>query len=200
MDVPQDRNQNTFTLQTTLSSKDYEAAEIHFEKNNIKNCSIYHHQKCIAKLQFIYENYEETRHLFRQENNFNMEIPDALNPNMIPHIVHYLYFKEVKTVPFGEIVDFLDLAIFFKIKDLIQRIVEFLKEVITTVKQAVFLRIALLPLLKRADCRIANLLKEILAICETFLLENDHMKDSFSFYLTNGKIMEVGNEKMNTEM
>ena len=51
----------------------------------------------------------------------------------------------MNALPFGEIVNFLDLAINLQIKDLYQKIIHFLKEKIDTAKSAVFLRISLYP-------------------------------------------------------
>lgn len=127
-------NQNALTLLTSLSLEEFRRAEIIFENNETKNCSIYHKEKLLNKLKFIYDSDEETCHLFHKENNYSLEIPEASNPELIPLIIHYLYFKEIKALPFGEIINFLDLAIFFKIKYLIEKIINFLKENIDVVK------------------------------------------------------------------
>lgn len=182
MEAFKNENINKFTLQTSLSSEEYKIAEHMFEKNNLKNCFIYHDKKFVDKLQLIYEHDLETCHLFPKENNFNLEIPGNSNPNLIPQIIHYLYFKEVKDLPFKEIINFLDLAMFFQIKDLTQKIINFLKEIIDTTEKALFLRFALFLLTKRADCHFSDSLQELLFICDSFLLNNNKMKEYISLY------------------
>ena len=183
MEESKEQDQSIFSLLTSLSPEDYRTSKSIFKKNDTKIFSIYHKQKFVDKLQFIFEQDEETFNLFKKENNFfNFEIPETSSTELIPLIIHYLYFKEVNTLPFEEIVNFLDLAILFQIKDLIQKIINFLKETIDTAKNAVFLRIALFPSVKRTDLYTSNSLKELLVQCETFLLTNNYMKEYLSFY------------------
>ena len=177
------QNQSIFTLSTSLSYEEYRTAESMIKKTDINNYSIYHQKKFVGKLQFISEQDQETYHLFQKENNFILEIPETSKPELIPLIIHYIYFKEVKALSFEEIINFLDLVIFFQIKDLIQKIINFLKENIDTAKNAVFLRLALYPLIKKTDFHASNSLKELLTICETFLLSNGYMKEYLSFYV-----------------
>lgn len=182
MEKFQEQSQCTFTLLSSLSIDDYRLAESMFKKNEAKNCSIYHQKIFLDKLQFIYEQDVETYSLFQKESNFNLEIPQSSNPELIPLIIHYLYFKEVQAIPFGEIVNFLHLAMFFQIKGLVQEIINFLTESIDTAKKAVFLRVSLYFLIKKTDYQTLNFLKEIFKKIEHFLLTHNHMKEYFSLY------------------
>lgn len=172
-----EHNQTFFILLTSLSPDEYRRAGNLFNNNETKNCSIYYQQKLVDKFKFIDEYNEETYHLFQKENNFRMEIPDSLSPKLISLIIHYLYFKEVKALPFGEILNFLELAILFQIKDLQVKIINFMKQTIDTAKKAVFLRMSLYSFIRRTDSNISDSLKEVLVMCETFLLENSNIKE-----------------------
>lgn len=171
-----------FTLPTSLSLEDYEIADKMFKKNEMKNCSIYFQNKFVDKLQFIYAQDKDICNLFQNESKFNIEIPETSRIELIPLIIHYLYFKEIRAIPFGEIANFLDLAAFFQMKDLIKKIINHLKGTIDTARKAVMLRISLFPLTKTSDLDVSASLNEFIAICETYLLTNNHMKEYLSFY------------------
>lgn len=112
---------------------------------------------------------EETFHLFCKENK--LEIPDNCNPKLIPYIIHYLYFREIKTLPFAEIENFFDLAIFFHIKDLPQKIIDNLIKQIDTAKKAVFILESLGPLEKKFHSSISDYLADLFLKCRNFLFE-----------------------------
>ena len=182
MEESKENNQVQFILLTSLSQEDFRTAEIMFKKNNIKNLSIYHKKKFVDKLLLIYEEDEETSQLFRKENNNTLEIPNNSDPKLIASIIHYIYFREVISLPFREIANFLDLALFFQIKDLPQKIITFLKENVDTAEKATFLRISIYPLMKRTDFPTSDSLKEIIILCEDLFLRNNHMEEYLSFY------------------
>lgn len=183
MEESKKHKQGLFNLKTSLLPEDYKEAETFFNNNEAKNCFIYHKKIFLSKFQLISEQHEETSRLFLKENNFKIELPETLSPKLIPMIIHFLYFKEVKALQFGEIVSFLELAIFFRIKNLQEEIMNFLKETIDTAKKAIFLRTSLFPLIKRAEFTFSDSLKELFIICETFLIANNHMKEYFFLFI-----------------
>ena len=205
MTESKEHSKSLFIMQTSLSPEDYKRAECFFNNNETKNCSIYQQKRLLGKLQFFSEQNEETYSLFQKENSFNIEMPNTLSQKLIPIIIHYLYFKEVQALQFEEIINFLDLAIFFQIQDLQENILNFLKETVDTAKKAVFLRISLSPLMKRTDFILADSIKELFIICETFLLVNNHMKEYlflfshqyYSFYQDCNNIDNIESDLLN---
>ena len=177
-------DQSTFNLPTILTRKDYEYNENTLRKINTKNLSIIHKKKIIAKLHsIILEEDAETLDLFPKEHNSNLELPNYLNPNSVSEILHYMYFREIKSLPFNEIFGLLDLAIFFKIKELTSKIIIFLRKCINNANKAVFIRFSLFYIKKRSDFHTADSLQEIISICEVFLLKNNHIQEFLSFYV-----------------
>ena len=172
-----------------------------YQNDKTKNCSIYHQKKLINKLEFIYEQDQESSNLFHKENDFILEIPETLNKDLIPLIIHYFYFKEVKSISFKEIVDFFDLAIFFKTNEVQEKIIKFLKESIESARKAVFLRIGLNKMMKRTvmQTRESLMIKELLARCETFLLANNHIKKFLSFYENQNQCSVIDHESLHME-
>lgn len=185
MEESKEQEQTSFSLQSLLSKDSYKMQENLYKKNITKNYRIQYQNNLIAKLHSsVLEEVEfmEALNMFQKNQQSLIEIPKHCNPNILYRVIYYFYFLEVKTLPFHETFDLLDLAILFKIEHLIEKLVSYLKENITNVKQAISIRLSLFFLVRRSNFEISDRLNKIIADCETFLLQKNYVEEYLSFY------------------
>ena len=171
-----------FTLNTSLNKEIYQYLEKQYKKENLKTLNILYKNEIIGKLHsFVIQDDEYLKTYALFENN-QMALPETLNPNLINEIIHYFYFKEIKKLSFDQIFDFLSLAIFFKLDELVPKIIISLQTDLFDVQTVIFIRKHIFPFLflKKSNehCNIKKVFEE----SEIFLLKNHCYEDFLSFY------------------
>ena len=153
-----------------------------YNKENSKNYIIIYKNETIAKLHSFIIEEDEFMEVFTSFKNNQLIIPDNFNPTLIPAIIHYFYFKEIKQISIKLIFEFLDLSIFLNVNELIKITVDFLKNNLTDTKKVNFIRKNIFPFIfiqtSNTDCQISKVFDE----CELYILQNERMDDYLSFY------------------
>ena len=175
-------NQTFLTIESTLVKEEYAMMEKQYKKENSKNYKIIHKNETVAQLHSLIIEEDDFMELFTSFKNNQLLLPDNLNPKLIPAIIHYFYFKEIKQISIKLIFDFLDIAIFLNVNELIKKIVDFLKNNLTDTKKVNFIRKNIFPFIfiqtSNIDCHINKVFDE----CEIFILKNECIDDYLSFY------------------
>lgn len=177
--------QPSFSLQSSLTRDTYRMQETLYKKDKTKNLIIQHQNNPIDKLHpsiLEEEDFIYTLNLFQKIQKNQLDIPKHSNPKLINRVIHYFYFLEVKPLPFQETFDLLDLANFFQIKNLVEKLLSYLYENANSLKKAISIRIALFPIMKRSYFKFLDSIKEVFDKCEDYLLRQNCIEEFLSFY------------------
>lgn len=167
-----------FSLQTHLSEELYLDRLELFKKDKTKLLSFKQNNQIICKIDSsILE--DETIDLF-QCNNL-LEIPESMNLDLIKMMIHYLYLKEIKSIPFHSIFDFLDISIFLRISDLPLKICNYLLKKISNIDDAEFIRKKSLEY-RFGRCPFSESILKIYEEATLFLLKNNHLNEFLNFF------------------
>jgi len=169
------QNPPFFSIKTPFSQDVYKRNESILENNKWKLLSIKHGQNGLFKLHGTFledADFKETLALFQSNE---VSIPEDLDPNPIETMVTYFYLKDIPPTPLSEFFPLMQIAYFFKVQPLINKMKEFLLSQINTPNQALVIfkgSIKFLLIFPEIEF-ISQTLKESLA----FLIKYDKSAD-----------------------
>lgn len=158
-----------FKLKSELSEERITVLNSFFTKEKSKNLSIKRNEKILVKLHevILEEDFEGVLSMF--QNNILL-LPDNFNANLMDQIIKYLYFRKFEEVQLGSIFELLELSIFFKLTDLSEEIVDFLR--INLNSEKLVFHIGDLACKSVRASGTNEWIVIILGICKIFLLKN----------------------------
>lgn len=172
-----------FNIKTSLTQQAYRTAESLFsQSDSLKIFNIIQKNKSVGRLhssRLEDEEFIEAFKLFEENNFYKLELPNNINLDLIPFVIRFFYFREVKSLSLKEIFDFLKLTIFFCLKDLVQSIGIFLKSNLDELNKVIFIRLQIFPFVLENSL---DIIKEVFDETELFLLKNNFMENFLSFY------------------
>lgn len=187
-------NQIFFNLETSLTKEEYAEGPRQMQEEKTKNISLIYKGNLFCELHSCVleqDEFEDTLSLFSQNE---VIIPNNTNPEVINVLVNYFYYREIKNLKFSLIFDLLSLSIFFLLKTLIQKILDFLKSNIFNMNGAVFVARNIFPMIffetPNFECNFRVLFDE----CEKFLLKDNFLEEFFNIIKS-----DIFNCKINVE-
>ena len=176
-------NQTFFNLETTLSRDEYLMTEKQFQKEKTKAFTIIYKNETIERLHSFILEEEESTETFSLFKNNQLILADRLNSTLVKPLIHYFYFKEIKNLSINLIFEFLDLAIFLHLYELIKKIINFLKSNLTDATRVTHIRKYIFPFVFFEISNKEINLKKLFEECEAFLLKNNCVENYLSLYV-----------------
>lgn len=134
---------NVFSIPSPYTPEFFSMRQSMFSKDKYKDFKLIH-KKSIYKFHSLLFNDPELKNLLELTSQTEeIRIPEEIPPKVIPLIIEYFYYKEIKSVPLAEIFDFMKIILFFDLQDIKEKILCFLEGVFNSnennVKNAVFM-------------------------------------------------------------
>ena len=127
METQPEKHSEIFSIKSPFSQEIYTKCESLF-KSKWKQLSIQQGEKLLLKLhpEVLEEDFPETLGMF-DSNNHLVSLPEDLNTQNIEFLVKFLYLREISPpISIVQTFELLNLAVFFKVHNLIQEIQDFL--------------------------------------------------------------------------
>ena len=130
-----------FSIESPYSESEKNFAKTHYEKQKSKDLKLIYKETPVGSIHtlFLESEFEKTLDLFSEKHELTLPDELQINQNLFDVVIKYFYFKEIPSIAFEEIFDFLNLAFFLKIEAICEKVKGFLKENITNSQKAGFI-------------------------------------------------------------
>ena len=173
-------------METILTKEAHALMSKQMQKEKSKTLSIINGEEVICKLHSVVLEEEEFEGLLSLFSEDELKLPNNTKTELIDVLAHYFYCREINNLSFYFIFDLLSLSILFKLKTLIDRIMDFLQSNVADLNRVCFIMKQIAPFTFQDIPNSNSKFRLILDDCQRFLLTEKFYEEFFAFF--NGEL------------